>query len=377
MSCIFCGGGGCAKCKGSGWIEIMGAGMVHPRVLQGVAIDPEEYTGFAFGLGIDRVALAQVRVPGPAPALRRRRAVPAAVRGARVKFSLDWLGDFVDVEAAGGADGVRRPARPGGHPDRVDRRGRGGDTILDAEITPNRPDAMGHRGLAREIAAMAGHAHARLRRRATPSRRPRASRPSSSPRSSSRSPGSAAASARAWSAASRNGPAGELVRRRLAAIGAKSISAAVDATNYVLWDTGQPLHAFDFDKLAGGVLIVRKAARGEKLVTLDGVERTLDPSDVVVADGERAVSLAGIMGGLDTAVTAQTKNVLLEAAWWDPVTVRRTARRLGHAHGRLAPLRAGRRPRRDPRSAGAGGAAARRGGAAGPSRRVCSTRTAR
>ena len=124
-------------------------------------------------------------------------------------------------------------------------------------------------------------------------------------------------------------PASDLVRARLAAIGAKSISAAVDATNYALWDTGQPLHAFDFDKLSGGILFVRKARRGEKLVTLDGVERTLETSDLVVADADRAVSLAGIMGGLDTAVGPQTRNVLLEAAWWDPATVRRTARRLG------------------------------------------------
>ena len=115
--------------------------------------------------------------------------------------------------------------------------------------------------------------------------------------------GSAAGSAPGWSAASASVPRPERVRRRLAAIGAKSISAAVDATNYVLWDTSQPLHAFDFDKLAGGVLIVRKAQRGEKLVTLDGVERVLETSDVVVADADRAVSLAGIMGGLDTAVT--------------------------------------------------------------------------
>ncbi|HTD51514.1 MAG TPA: phenylalanine--tRNA ligase subunit beta, partial [Thermoanaerobaculia bacterium] len=119
------------------------------------------------------------------------------------------------------------------------------------------------------------------------------------------------------------------VARRLAAIGAKTISAAVDVTNYALWDTSQPLHAFDFDALGGGLLFVRKARRGEKLVTLDGVERMLEPSDVVVADAERAVSLAGIMGGLDTAVTEKTRNVLLEAAWWDPATIRKTARRLG------------------------------------------------
>src|SRR5262245_66134329 len=86
-------------------------------------------------------------------------------------------------------------------------------------------------------------------------------------------------------------PAIEKMRRRLGTIGAKSISAPVDATNYVMWATSQPLHAFDFDKLAGGLLIVRKAQRGEKLVTLDGVERVLEPSDVVIADAERAVSL--------------------------------------------------------------------------------------
>src|SRR5262249_4687499 len=116
---------------------------------------------------------------------------------------------------------------------------------------------------------------------------------------------------------------------RLSAIGAKSISAAVDATNYVLWEIGQPLHAFDLDKLAGHRIIVRKARRGEKLVTLDGIERTLESSDIVVADGERAVSLAGIMGGIDTAVTPGTKNVLLEAACWDPPPLAATSRRLG------------------------------------------------
>ena len=244
-----------------------------------------------------------------------------------MKFSLDWLGDFVDAGAAGGADGARRLLDQAGIPiEAVSLHG--SDTILEAEITPNRPDAMGHRGLAREIAAMSGApVRDTTERYAEPASEGEPAEHVASvviqvPRLCRRF------GARLVRGIS-NGAAPPLIARRLAAIGAKTISAAVDATNYVLWDTGQPLHAFDFDKLAGGLLIVRKAGRGEKLVTLDGVERTLESSDIVLADAERPVSLAGIMGGLATAVTAATTNVLLEAAWWDPVTIRRTARRLG------------------------------------------------
>ena len=244
-----------------------------------------------------------------------------------MKFSLHWLDDFVDARAAGGAAGVRALLDQAGIP--VESASRAGDDeILDAEITPNRPDAMAHRGLAREVAAMSGLAPRDLGDRyAEPPSSGEATEHLTSiiiqvPRLCRRFGARLVRDTRDAQAPAR-------VRERLAAIGAKSISAAVDATNYVLWDTGQPLHAFDFDRLAGGLLIIRKARKGERLVTLDGVERVLEPSDVVVADAERAVSLAGIMGGRDTAVTASTRNVLLEAAWWDPVTVRRTARRLG------------------------------------------------
>jgi len=242
-----------------------------------------------------------------------------------VKFSLEWLDEHVDVAAAGGVAGVRRLLEQAGLP-AESAAPSGADTILDVEITPNRPDAMGHRGLAREIAAMAGLA-----------RRPPVAPPP---------PSSGETAERLTSVVNQvprlcrrfgvrvlrglaNGPASEQVRSRLQRLGSKPISSAVDATNYALWDTGQPLHAFDFDRLAGGLLIVRKATRGERLVTLDGVERELAAGDLVVADAERPVSLAGIMGGIDTAVTERTRNVLLEAAWWDPVTIRRTSRRLG------------------------------------------------
>jgi phenylalanyl-tRNA synthetase beta chain len=244
-----------------------------------------------------------------------------------VKFSLEWLGDFVDTAAAGGADGCRALLDRAGIPiESVEARG--DDAILEAEITPNRPDAMGHRGIAREIAAMAGIP---MKEFAARYAEPDASGEATEQVASIvlQVPNLCRRFGARMVRGIGSGPAPDRVRARLAAIGAKSISAAVDATNYVLWDMSQPLHAFDFDKLSGGLLIVRKARRGEKLVTLDGIERVLEPSDVVVADAQRPVSLAGIMGGLDTAVTDATTNVLLEAAWWDPATVRRTARRLG------------------------------------------------
>src|SRR5260370_10528380 len=94
-------------------------------------------------------------------------------------------------------------------------------------------------------------------------------------------------------------------------------------------EMGHPTHAFDLAKLAGGKIIVRSARRGETLKTLDGVERKLDPEDLIIADASKSVALAGVMGGLDSAISASTKNILIESAWFDPATVRKTARRLG------------------------------------------------
>jgi phenylalanyl-tRNA synthetase beta chain len=108
----------------------------------------------------------------------------------------------------------------------------------------------------------------------------------------------------------------------------KMISNAVDATNYAWLAMGQPTHAFDLDKIEGGI-VVRRAKKGEKLKTLDGLERVLDADDLVVADHAKALGLAGVMGGWDTMITPATKNVLVEAAWFDPAAVRRTARRHG------------------------------------------------
>ena len=119
------------------------------------------------------------------------------------------------------------------------------------------------------------------------------------------------------------------LRFRLLAMGMRSISNIVDVTNYIMLGWGQPLHAFDLDTIRGGKIIVKKAAHGEKFTTLDGQERTLTAKDLTIRDGERAVALAGVMGGLDTEITDASTRVLLECATFNPVTVRHTARRLG------------------------------------------------
>src|SRR4029450_1119557 len=138
--------------------------------------------------------------------------------------------------------------------------------------------------------------------------------------------------------------------------------AALDVTNYLLLDQGQPLHAFDLDLVPGRRIVVRRAAPGETLRTLDGRERALTPEDTVITSGEQVLALAGIMGGEDTEVRASTTDVLLESAHFPPASVRRTMRRLGMStEGGQGWARGG-----EPGGAGPGGDRARRG--PGPSR---------
>ena len=125
------------------------------------------------------------------------------------------------------------------------------------------------------------------------------------------------------------GPSPEWLAKRLGEIGQRPINNVADITNYVLHELGQPLHAFDLAKLTEHKIIVRRAKAGEKLKTLDGVERTLDPDMLVIADAKEAVALAGIMGGLDSEISDSTTDVLIESAYFNPDSVRRTARKLG------------------------------------------------
>ncbi|HTA18086.1 MAG TPA: phenylalanine--tRNA ligase subunit beta [Polyangia bacterium] len=199
------------------------------------------------------------------------------------------------------------------------------DEILEVNVTPNRPDALSHAGIAREVAALFETRWSLPAPDAVPVGPFPPGRgvdvdirdPEGCPRYLARLVTGLCV-----------GPSPVAMRVRLAACGVRPISNLVDVTNYVMLETGHPLHAFDLDKLAGDVH-VRRAARAERMTTLDGVDRPLQEHDVVIADDKGAVALAGVMGGAGSEVSATTTAVLLEAATFDPRAVRRTAKRLG------------------------------------------------
>jgi phenylalanyl-tRNA synthetase beta chain len=206
--------------------------------------------------------------------------------------------------------------------------GEGNGSLYEMDITTNRVDAMNHYGVAREAAAIY---ELELPRLSYPLP---AVRPAARPFPVNIEAGDACGrfTARVLRdvtiAESKDWFAGAEVVTYFKLLEQKMISNAVDATNYAWLAMGQPTHAFDLDKIDGGI-VVRRAQKGERLKTLDGVERVLDAEDLIVADHSKPLALAGVMGGSDTMITSATKNVLVEAAWFDPMTVRRTARRHG------------------------------------------------
>ncbi len=247
-----------------------------------------------------------------------------------MKFRLEWLASYISGETPDVEKLRARLTQIGFIVEGVE--GSGPAAVLDVEITPNRPDAMNHRGLALEAGVALGREfHDAEAGAPVPedgaSSAELASVTIEEPELCSRY------SARVLEGISMRGSSAR-VTERLAAIGAGVISGPVDATNHVLWDVGQPLHAFDLDKLEKGAdgrpaIVVRRARAGEKLFTLDGVERTLTPEMLVIADAGRVVALAGVMGGLETAISLSTRRVLLESAHFSATSVRRTARALG------------------------------------------------
>jgi phenylalanyl-tRNA synthetase beta chain len=209
-----------------------------------------------------------------------------------------------------------------------DGNGSGNGSLYEMDITTNRVDAMNHYGVAREAAAIYGLALPALdfalpKARHAAKRFPvRIEAEDACGRFTARVlRGIKVGESRDWFA-------GAEVAAYFGLLEQKQIMNAVDATNFAWLAMGQPTHAFDLDKIEGGI-VVRRAKKGERLKTLDGVERILDPDDLVVADHARALALAGVMGGWETMITPETTNVLVEAAWFEPMAVRRTARRHG------------------------------------------------
>jgi phenylalanyl-tRNA synthetase beta chain len=197
--------------------------------------------------------------------------------------------------------------------------------LFEMDITTNRVDAMNHYGIAREAATIYNLPLMPLDT-ALP-----AATPAAKPFSVEIAPEAQSLCGRFTAQVLRNvtiAPSSGQVAEFFALLGQKPISNAVDATNFVLQGMGHPNHAYDLDKLDGGI-IVRLARKGERVKLLDGSEHTLEADDLVVADHSRAQGLAGVMGGWDSMITAETKNILVEAAWFEPASVRRSARRHG------------------------------------------------
>ena len=243
-----------------------------------------------------------------------------------MRISLQWLSDYLPgpLDPLVAADALTRGGLPVESVETC-----GDDTVLDVEVTSNRADCLSYLGIAAELSALL-------------------SRPMTTV-----SPAPACSAVEAAEAASvaieardlcpnyiarvvrhvRIAPSPGWLSRRLECMGTerkplRSINNVVDVTNYVMYETGQPLHAFDLDRLRGGQIVVRRARAGEKLLTIDGKERSLTTEMLVIADAAAPVALAGVMGGLETQVTQNTRNILLESARFDPLSVRKTARAL-------------------------------------------------
>lgn len=239
-----------------------------------------------------------------------------------MRVSFNWIKDYVDIRISPEALGEKL-TMAGLEVTSLTRLDQ--DTILEIEVTPNRTDCLSIVGIAREVAAITDK---KLKVPRTPSFR-------------GTSGLSLPIQIRAKSLCRRYvgrviknvkvGPSPAWLIRRLEAMGVRSVNNIVDITNFCLLEFGQPLHAFDLDKLQGRRIIVRRACEGEQIVTIDGVKRELDPTVLVIADKFSPRAIAGIMGGENSEVNDVTTSILLESAYFDPLSIHNTSRKLGLA----------------------------------------------
>jgi phenylalanyl-tRNA synthetase beta chain len=238
-----------------------------------------------------------------------------------MKVVYSWLKDFVDITAPP-QELASRLALSGTNIGGVENGAHG--AVIEAEVSSNRPDCLGHQGIAREVGAI----YKLPLKSALP-------RPPESPAKVSgaitveiQAPELCARFTARVIRGVKIQPSPKWLKDRLEASGVASISNVVDVSNYVMLELGHPLHAFDYDKVRDHKIVVRRARPNEKLRTLDGAERQMDPGICMISDGDgsRAVGIGGIMGGAETEISFATKNVLIECAWFEPIAVRRAAR---------------------------------------------------
>jgi phenylalanyl-tRNA synthetase beta chain len=239
-----------------------------------------------------------------------------------MKLVYNCLKEFVDAKASA-SELSTRLSLCGVAIDSVEETPAG--PVLDAEITSNRPDCLGHYGVAREVAT--------IYRLPLKPVQPKLKEISEKAADAAHVDIEAPDLCGRFTARVMRGvkvqPSPDWLRQRLETIGQNSINNVVDITNYVMFELGHPLHAYDLDKLNERHIVVRKSKAGEKIRTLDGSERTLAKDMCVIADGSRAIGLGGVMGGAETEISFSTRNILIECAWFDPIAVRRTSKALG------------------------------------------------
>lgn len=251
-----------------------------------------------------------------------------------MRISYNWLKDYIDIKVSP-EELARTLTMAGLCVDSIHKRG--DDSILEIEITSNRPDWLSYIGVAREVAAITGAKMKVNRLAGSPvSLLKQANRQTGKPANNISKPISVKVldkklCPRYTARAIRNVKVQESpkwLKDKIESIGLRSVNNIVDITNFCLFEMGEPMHAFDLDKLGGNSIVVRRAHNGEKIVAIDGVERALDNEMLVIADDAKAVAIAGVMGGAHSEVGIATKNILLEAAYFDQISIRRTSRKL-------------------------------------------------
>jgi phenylalanyl-tRNA synthetase beta chain len=239
-----------------------------------------------------------------------------------MKVVYNWLKEFVDAKASAAELGTQL-SLCGVAIDSVEETTAG--PVLDAEITSNRPDCLGHYGIAREVATI----YRLPLKPVQPKLKETAEKAAEAARIDIEAPELCGRFTARVMRGVKVQPSPDWLRQRLEAIGQDSINNVVDITNYAMFELGHPLHAYDLDKLNDRRIVVRKSKAGEKIRTLDGAERTLAKDMCVIADGTRAIGIGGVMGGAETEISFSTRNILIECAWFDPIAVRRTSKALG------------------------------------------------